>query len=402
MNMKRNLSTVIAAFLAFVFLSPCLYGKSNGSLTLDGVYSRYNTDNFKHKNGAGGSLLLEFQPVEFFSIGAGLDTLCYFGTDTPGQTILESVNLVTRLIFNTGDPFRLYLIGGGGINPKLDLKTDLQWGGDYHLMGGLGTWLFLSPKVAFDLAAVYDYHHQSLLPPTDSMRAVNIRIGFCFFFEDVQKNASAKTSETPTPVTQVVSEASLTPTVEPAAPVTTAEAEVPAATPTAETVTPVPTTEEAAPSAATTEAPAATLEATTAPTEEVATPVPTEKPETPVPTQAIAESVKPAVEKEETTILPGDSLWDTAARPEVYGDPELYPLLVDANRKTLASGQYVLKPGTKLVVPKDPTQDMINQARKNAWTQEYQRFGGRRLTPNGYQRWRLNHGLPNDYHEMQK
>ena len=30
-----------------------------------------------------------------------------------------------------------------------------------------------------------------------------------------------------------------------------------------------------------------------------------------------------------------ESLWDIAARSDVYGDPEMYPLLIDANRKRL-------------------------------------------------------------------
>lgn len=397
--MKRVLSAGVLAFFAFTVHSPSVYAKSNGCLSVDGIYSRYVTDNFEHKNGSGGSLQLEWQPIEFFSIGAGADTLLFWGTDTPGITTLESVNLVGRVIFNSGDPFTIYLIGGYGLNPKLDLKSDLQWGGDYRVLGGLGTWAFLSPKVAVDLSVVYDYHHQSLLPPTDSMQAVDARIGLSFFFENAQKNAGIKASVTPTSTpqaavpTQVVSEAATavatqavsqatTPVTTTAAPVTAAPIETPA---------PKPQAGEQAVGAPSAKEEKSSTEAS---------PVATEQPQSMAPTpvaSAPVSQVAPAAQKGSVTTAKGDSLWDTAARPDVYGDPELFPLLIEANKDALQPKQYVLDPDKKLTIITDPTQDMIDKARQEAWSRKYQKYGGRRLTPNGYQRWRKNHGLPNTY-----
>jgi len=116
------------------------------------------------------------------------------------------------------------------------------------------------------------------------------------------------------------------------------------------------------------------------------------------PVQPTASSVPVGTAKTIKT-LKGDSLWDTAARPEVYGDPELYPLLVDSNRKKLKAGTFVLSPRATLTIPRNVSSEKLEAARKNAWKPAYTQWRGRGLTSTAYQRWRYNHGLSSTWVE---
>jgi hypothetical protein len=353
--MKKNIfAWALILGCTLVFNAPA-YAGSNGCLTLDGIYSHRLSGVIGHDNGLGGSLMVEWQPIEYLSVGAGMETFLFFGVQTPGISAIESVNLVGRYIFNPGESWTFYFLVAGGLNPKIDIKSDVLWGGDFHVMGGPGAWYFISPGMAIDMGLVFDYYNNTA--PIDPLNAFNVRAGLSFFFEDTKKQASAAAQATPTPQAAVPTQ-----TVVEAAPVSAV------ATPTSAVQASVAT-----PALSTSNGPAAKVE-------------------------AAASAVKAEAEtasREMASILSfkGDSLWDTAARTDVYGDPELYPLLVDANREVLKPKQFVLNPDTKLVVPKDPTQDMINKARKDAWTAKYQQFSGRRLSPEGYKKWRETHGL---------
>jgi hypothetical protein len=70
-----------------------------------------------------------------------------------------------------------------------------------------------------------------------------------------------------------------------------------------------------------------------------------------------------------------DTLWGIAARPDVYGDPELYPLLVDANLRKIIPA-VVLLPGTRLTIPRDCDPQTLDQIRLRAWSPEYTRWRG--------------------------
>ena len=206
--MKKNLlAWLLLLCSSWMLISP-VYAGSNGCLTLDGIYSRRLSGVFEHENGLGGSLLLEWQPVESFSFGAGMDTLCYFGVNTPGKTFIESLNLVGRCIFNPGDPCTSYVLVGGGVNPKIDPQTAMLWGGDFHLMGGVGAWYFLSPQVALDTGLVFDYYNNAA--PIDPLNALNVRVGLSFFFENPEKKkvAAAPVTASPAPRPQVEEQAS--------------------------------------------------------------------------------------------------------------------------------------------------------------------------------------------------
>jgi len=86
------------------------------------------------------------------------------------------------------------------------------------------------------------------------------------------------------------------------------------------------------------------------------------------------------------------SLWDLAARPDVYGDPELYPILVDANFSKLTGpgviGSIPLAKGAKLTIPSDLTEENIRVARQNAWKETYTRWRGKDVTPEDYRKWK--------------
>jgi nucleoid-associated protein YgaU len=65
------------------------------------------------------------------------------------------------------------------------------------------------------------------------------------------------------------------------------------------------------------------------------------------------------------TVRHGGSLRDVAARPQVYGNPDLWPLLWQANRERLAQPTH-LEPGVRLIVPAHPTAAEVAQALEEA------------------------------------
>ncbi len=183
-------------------LSPA-YGGSNFSITLDGVYNRRLSGAVGHDNGSGGSLLLEYQPVDFLSLGAGLDTVDYWGTNTPGQTLVESVNLVGRIILTPDAPMPLYLMGEVGVNPKAGLPGLSLWPGNYHALAGFGTWAFLSPQLAIDLGAGFDFY----TPMNQPLQNLQGRVGLSYFFAEAQrKNPKASLAPAQTVVMDVQSD----------------------------------------------------------------------------------------------------------------------------------------------------------------------------------------------------
>jgi hypothetical protein len=81
-----------------------------------------------------------------------------------------------------------------------------------------------------------------------------------------------------------------------------------------------------------------------------------------------------------------DTLWDIAARKDVYDDPELFPLLVNANFKSSAQDTDI-PPGTKLVIPRGLTAKDTMSARMKAWALEYVRWRGKKINQKLYEQW---------------
>lgn len=81
-------------------------------------------------------------------------------------------------------------------------------------------------------------------------------------------------------------------------------------------------------------------------------------------TRAVAEDEMPA----SYVTRQGDTLRSIAARPEIYGDAELWPLLLDANETDLGSispGKR-LSEGLLLEVPRTMSTDEMDEARERA------------------------------------
>ena len=65
------------------------------------------------------------------------------------------------------------------------------------------------------------------------------------------------------------------------------------------------------------------------------------------------------------TVQPGDSLWSIAARPAIYQDPLLWPILYQGNRDRLDDPDMIA-PRQELAVPRGYSQDEANMARQRA------------------------------------
>ncbi|WP_179131650.1 LysM peptidoglycan-binding domain-containing protein [Candidatus Entotheonella palauensis] len=74
------------------------------------------------------------------------------------------------------------------------------------------------------------------------------------------------------------------------------------------------------------------------------------------------------------TVQPGDSLWGIAARPAIYQDPLLWPILYQGNRDRLSDPDMIY-PQQELAVPRGYSQDDANTARQRARTRGPWRLG---------------------------
>lgn len=87
----------------------------------------------------------------------------------------------------------------------------------------------------------------------------------------------------------------------------------------------------------------------------------------------VKKPVPPPVEKvpsqpklvSEIEVGPTDNLMLIAAKPEVYNDGMLWPLIYKANRDQIKNPKEIF-PGQKLVIPRDKTSEEIDAARQEA------------------------------------
>jgi nucleoid-associated protein YgaU len=73
-------------------------------------------------------------------------------------------------------------------------------------------------------------------------------------------------------------------------------------------------------------------------------------------------------------VQPGDSLWGIAARPAIYHDPLLWPILYQGNRDRLGDPDMIY-PRQELAVPRGYSQNEANTARRRARTRGPWRLG---------------------------
>jgi len=91
--------------------------------------------------------------------------------------------------------------------------------------------------------------------------------------------------------------------------------------------------------------------------------------------------------KDEYTVQTNDTLWKIACRLDIYGDCELYPLLVTANQDVLtAPGD--LEPGMILKIDRTLTEARKVEARNAAWSAEYLPWRGTMVTKEKYELWK--------------
>lgn len=78
------------------------------------------------------------------------------------------------------------------------------------------------------------------------------------------------------------------------------------------------------------------------------------------------------------TTQDGDTLMKVAARPEIYNDPDLWPLLQDANAESLVdkAADSPLDADITLEIPRDATPEELEAARARARAFAAQRKGG--------------------------
>lgn len=83
------------------------------------------------------------------------------------------------------------------------------------------------------------------------------------------------------------------------------------------------------------------------------------------------------------TVVPGDSLWRIAARPEVYGDPHLWPLLLKANAHSLKDADLI-HPGETLHIERHHSSQDQQAAAQHARQRGTWTLGGIEAADSGY------------------
>ncbi|HVM32219.1 MAG TPA: LysM peptidoglycan-binding domain-containing protein [bacterium] len=390
-----------AALLAgAIFLSAPARADVNFSITGEGQLSRHfdgTNTGFAH-NGWGGTVLFELEPVDFLSVGGEFGYTSYFGLTATGEGA-STLDAVARLMPFSGT-FSPYLLGSYGINPFGTAHPRL-WPNQKHFSAGLGFRYFVLPQWALDFGGTYEFFD----PTTAPLQAVNLHAGVAFFVQSPFKNSDKMiwagggvTVMQPVTITETDQEVqsiqdiaqneygdrSLYPAIIDA---NFKDKSKPLILPPGmQLIIPQHLTDQMVADAH--------LKAKTPEYKNAADTFQIPQIENVQYRLEPAESDDSSIGgAKDSLTFQSDSLWDIAARPDVYGDPELYPLLVDANFSRL-SDPLILKPGTKLVIPQGVSKAKMQRARINAWTAEYMRWRGAQVSHEEYREWRKEKGLP--------
>ncbi len=249
--------------------------------------------------GVGGSLFADWRPVYLISLGTGF-SYNTFSADSSFST--ASWNLGGRLFpISFGKKAELYLQGTLGMN-LMTATYEKEWPGSFHGTAGVGYRSYFNEGNALDLGVQYDLYS----PLKSPMSAIGIKAGWTFLFGPDLQPAGASGQPETKPV---------------AAP-------APEPKPTPESVTIQLTPVVMAPRHHRPKL-KQVVEATPTP-EFTATPT--------------------VLPYNTYTLSMGDKLGSIAIA--FYGEADLYPLLVDANKKALVNPGG-LKPGVVLRVPVD-------------------------------------------------
>jgi hypothetical protein len=308
--------------------------------------------------GAGAAFFADWRPVQLLSLGTGFTVNDYFASESFSTA---SWNLGGRLFpFPSDKRGEWYLQGTLGMNLET-VTFDHEWPGGLHAMAGVGYRMAMNSGNALDLGIQYDFYSPIKTP----MSAIGFKAGWTWLFgpdlipesEDRTASMTPPASLTATPAPAVTIPVTVTPTGTPTAGATAFRA------PTASSISTGSVTASQNPMAN------STLSGT--PLVAVA-PVKhrvhhARKAPTPVPTPI--ETPTPVPDNFTTyTLSFGDKLDSIAIA--FYGEGDLYPILVDANKATLGSPEG-LKAGVVLRVPQGLTEADRAAARGKADSADY-------------------------------
>jgi len=383
---QRTAAFLLTAGLSFLPVR----SQANFAITLDAQYSRVidadKADALGHWNALGGTLFLEFLPVEFFSIGGALNFTTHYGiADTTADPVFSGYadGVVRVLPLGLKGKVNPYLLGTIGWNPNSTLQLP-GWTGTYHAQAGLGFFWMANAQAGMDFGLTYNLFS----PEADPLRAASAHMGLTFFTD-------------PTPLTEAKRSRPI-PRFDSLQAVAAREYGDPDLYPIlvdanfkneAKGMTWKPGTPLFIPKPLT---PAMIKEALAKARDPFYIKTadsfhdPMLSEEYRKASRATGSYWVPVTSKRRSFIsFHAESLWDVAARTDVFGDPELYPLLVDANKMRLKRN-YPFKP-FNLVVPK-PTKEQVDQARLKAWSVEYGIWRGKDITQKEYKDWRDKNG----------
>ena len=172
---RRNLTftLLISGFLA---CAPAQAVVPQFSLSLDldgrGVISPVG-DAFQC--GVGGSVFFDIRPFKFVSAGFGFDYIYFPGASAWELTTFNMGGRIFPMVVTDNSEF--YLQGGIGLNLLTrTLKGSLP--GHFHGTAGFGYRLFLQPSLAVDLGAQYDFYSPILRP----LQSVGAKLGLAWIF----------------------------------------------------------------------------------------------------------------------------------------------------------------------------------------------------------------------------
>ena len=112
-------------------------------------------------------------------------------------------------------------------------------------------------------------------------------------------------------------------------------------------------------------------------------PPPAPEPDDATPAPPPADKQTNGLKPQTYTVAPDDSLWRIAARPEVYGDPHLWPLLLKANAQALQDADLIY-PGETLRIERNYSSRDQQAAAQHARQRGTWTLGGMEAADNGY------------------
>ncbi len=180
-HMKYKL--LLAVFVCSLFCSPLRAGdyKPNiVNLTVDAVGQEFFPYGFYKRISnptldMGAQVFADFRPVKEIALGVGTEYL--IGLNTSGFSF-GSFDLACKIFpFPEREFGEFYLEGGAGLNfPPYYSQTQTAIPGHFHGIGGVGFLLGVDTNTAVDLGVQYDFYS----PDETSSNAVRVKVGLCF------------------------------------------------------------------------------------------------------------------------------------------------------------------------------------------------------------------------------